>query len=261
MRLHFRVQGEGRPLIILHGFLGSLDNWQVMSNRLARDYKVYSVDLRNHGRSPHSEVMNYPVMAQDVHDLIAEQALAAPSVLGHSMGGKVAMQLAGQYSNDIERLIVVDIAPKSYPPAHRPTLQAMHNLNLRAYKSFGEVGAALAAAIPDPAVRQFIVKNLCRDAAGNFQWRLGLDQIIQNYGALTEAILVEKPFTKPAYFVRGGLSDFVRDNDMESIRIVFPRSEFETIPNAGHWVHIDAADAFYLAVKNFLSAIDRPGQS
>ena len=253
MRLHFQVHGEGPPLIILHGFLGSLDNWQAMAKRLAALYKVYSVDLRNHGRSPHSAEMNYPVMAQDVRELIAERALAAPTLLGHSMGGKVAMQLATRYPDEIEKLIVVDIAPKAYPPVHRPMLMAMRAVDLHACKSFGEAGEALAMAVPDPTVRQFIVKNLSRDGTGGIQWHIGLDEIIENYDQITAAIVVEKPFIKPAGFIRAGLSNFVQETDLPPIRGAFPRAEFQSIARAGHWVHIEAADEFYSVVTNFLT--------
>jgi pimeloyl-ACP methyl ester carboxylesterase len=253
MRLHFQVQGEGLPLIILHGFLGSLENWQAMSKRLAAFYKVYSLDLRNHGRSQHSEAMNYPVMAQDVREFIAEQQLAPPALLGHSMGGKVAMQLATQYPHEIEKLIVVDIAPKPYPPVHRPMLMAMRAVDLHACQSFGAAGNALGAAIPDPTVRQFIMKNLTRDGAGGFQWRVGLDEIIKNYDQITASIATENPFIKPACFIRAGLSNFIQDGDLAPIREAFPRAELRLIARAGHWVHIDAADEFHAVVRNFLT--------
>jgi esterase len=254
MRLHFQAHGAGRPLIILHGFLGSLDNWQAMNRRFAQSYKAYSVDLRNHGRSPHSGVMNYSVMAQDVRHLIAEEGLDAPYILGHSMGGKVAMRLAALFPEVIEKLVVVDIAPRAYAPAHRTVLHGMRELNLHACKSFAAIGEALSAAIPDAVVRQFIVKNVTRDSDGNFQWRLGLDEIINNYAALTEAILIEKPFTKPAYFIRAERSGFVRDSDLTAIRESFPNSRFTTIASSGHWVHIEAADAFYAATASFLGS-------
>jgi esterase len=194
MHLHFQVRGDGPPLIILHGFLGSLDNWQSMSKRLARGHTAYSVDLRNHGRSPHSRVMNYPALTQDVRELIVEHSLTSPSVLGHSMGGKVTIQLATQHPDEIGNLIVVDITPKAYPPAHRPMLHAMSAVDLSYCKSYGDAGDALAVAIPDPAVRRFITKNVSRDGDGNLQWRFGLDEIVLNYDELTKAIVIDKPF-------------------------------------------------------------------
>jgi pimeloyl-ACP methyl ester carboxylesterase len=233
--------------------LGSLENWQSMSKRLAQSYKVCSLDLRNHGRSPHSDSMNYPAMARDVARFIADHKLAPASILGHSMGGKVAMQLVADCSEELETLMVVDIAPKAYPPAHAAMLRAMREIDLAVCKSFGEVAAALSGAIPDPSVRQFIVKSLTRDSGGVLHWRLGLDEIIQNYPALTQAIVVENSFPKPACFIRAGRSDFVLDDDLPLIRQSFPRAEFRTIADAGHWVHVDCADEFHSAVADFLS--------
>jgi esterase len=253
MRLHFQVHGEGRPLVILHGLLGSLDNWQSMSKRLAALRRIYALDLRNHGYSPHDKVMNYVVMAEDVREFCVEQNLRTPAVLGHSMGGKVAMQLATGYPDEIEKLLVVDVAPKAYPPAHRSLLSAMRGIDLHRFTSYGEIGSALAPAISDPAVRQFVMKNLTREAGGEFRWRIGLDEIIANYEALIDAVIISTPFVKPACFMRGEQSNFIQDRDLPAIREAFPRAEFVTIPRAGHWVHSDAADAFYAAAAQFLA--------
>jgi esterase len=253
MRLHYHAQGEGRPLVILHGLLGSLDNWQSMAKRLAALRRVYSLDLRNHGHSPHSATMSHGVMAQDMIEFFDEHDLHAPAVLGHSMGGKVAMQLATRYPDGIEKLLVVDVAPKAYPPAHRSLLSAMRGIDLHRFTSYDEIGSALAPAISDPAVRQFLMKNLAREAGGEFRWRIGLDEIIANYESLTEAVIIPTPFAKPTCFIRGEQSNFIEDRDLSVIRKAFPRAEFVTIPRAGHWIHIDAADAFYAAVAKFLA--------
>lgn len=253
MRLHFRVQGDGPPLIILHGFLGSSQNWQAMSKHLGRDFRVYSVDLRNHGQSPHSDLMNYPVMAEDVREVMAEQDLAAPFLLGHSMGGKVAMQLATGYPDAVGKLVIVDIAAKAYPPAHLSMLSAMRALDLSAYTSYAGVGEALSGSIPEAALRQFLVKNLAREDDGKLSWLLGLNEIIQNYDQLAGAITAEKQFTKGVCFIRGGLSGFVQDEDLPALRKIFPRAEFQVIANAGHWVHIDAAAEFQRVVTSFLA--------
>ena len=253
MDLNYRVQGAGKPLIVLHGFLGSLDNWRTMSGALAQTRRVYLLDLRNHGRSPHSPAMSYPLMAEDVHEFISRLGLAGACVLGHSMGGKVAMQLATQFPDDAASLVVVDIAPRAYPPAHRPMLLAMRALDLAACASFGAAGDALAPAVPDPAVRQFLLKNLSRDPGGRLRWRIGLDEIVENYDALTRPIDFSEPFSRPACFIRGGRSHFVEENDLSSIQRLFPRAEFVTVGNAGHWVHIEAPAEFLAAVSGFLS--------
>ncbi|HKY07719.1 MAG TPA: alpha/beta fold hydrolase, partial [Candidatus Binatia bacterium] len=247
------VQGEGKPLVILHGLLGSLDNWQVMSKRLAKLYRVCSVDLRNHGRSPHSDLMNYPVMAEDVRRTLVEHDLAPATLLGHSMGGKVAMQLAGGSPADVENLIVVDIAPKAYPPAHAAMLDAMRAVDLSASRSFADVSVALVDAIPHHAERQFIMKNLARDSAGALYWRIGLDEIIKNYPALTQAVTLSQPFLKPVCFIRAGRSVYIQDDDDALIRRSFPHAQLRTIADAGHWVHVDCADEFHSTVTQFLS--------
>jgi esterase len=253
MQLHFQAHGEGIPLILIHGFLGSSDNWRSMSSRLAADYRVYAVDLRNHGRSPHSRVMNYPIMAQDLREFIDDHRLASPFVLGHSMGGKVAMELALQDPKPVDKLVIVDIAPKSYPSMHGQLLAALRGLPLLAYQSFGEIDTALAAAIPEQPVRQFLLKNLIRDPHQGFRWRIALDAIVENYDELTKAVTGEYPFTKPACFIRGGRSNFLVEEDTPLIRRDFPHAEFTTIASAGHWVHVDAPDEFYRIVTGFLS--------
>jgi esterase len=256
MRLNFQVQGHGRPLVILHGFLGSSDNWRSMSRRLSSHFTVYCLDLRNHGQSPHSDAMDYPIMAADLREFVEKQSLAQVFLLGHSMGGKVAMQFAGQYPERVDKLVVVDIAPKAYPPTHQSLLAALHAVDLRAAKNFSDIDSALRGPIPEAEVRQFLMKNLTRSSDHGFQWRIGLDAILQNYNALIQAVVVERPFSKPACFIRAGRSNFVTDQDSALIRKAFPQAKIETIARAGHWVHIDAADEFYQTVTGFLTAPD-----
>src|SRR5919108_369745 len=217
MRLSFQVQGEGFSLIILHGFLGSSDNWRGMGKRLSDRYAVYSLDLRNHGSSPHSDIMNYRVMAQDVREFIDDHGLSSSFVLGHSMGGNVAMHFATEFPNRVDKLIVVDIAPKAYPPFYRPILRALSALELSAYKSFGEVDAALKSAIPEAPLRQFLVKNLARDEQGGLRWKIDLKVIERNYDNLAMAIAPQQNFTGPACFIRGGRSHYIHDGDISLI--------------------------------------------
>jgi esterase len=253
MRLHFQANGEGFPLILLHGFLGSLDNWRAVSKRLGSRYKVYSLDLRNHGFSPHSDIMNYAVMAQDVGEFMTDRGLSSAFLLGHSMGGKVAMQFATDLPNRVEKLIVVDIAPKSYEPSHRPILSALLSLDLKAYPSFGEVDTALAAAVPEVAVRQFLLKNLTRGKDGQLSWRSHLEAIARNYDELSKAISPQRKYAHPACFIRGGRSNYIQEGDVSIIKEAFPQAEIKTIVNAGHWVHADAPEEFVKTVIDFLT--------
>jgi esterase len=253
MRLHCQTRGKGFPLIILHGFLGSSDNWREVSKRLGSRFKVHSLDLRNHGSSPHADVMNYEVMSRDVCEFMDEQRLPSSFVLGHSMGGKVAMQLAVDFSNRVERLLVVDVAPRAYEFSHRPILNALRALDLNICKSFGEVDAALAPAVPNTAVRQLLLKNLKRDNHGRLSWKIHLDAIVRNYETLAMAIAPQRTFDRPACFIRGGRSDYIRDTDIPVIQDIFPQTEIKTIASAGHWVHADAPEEFLEIVAGFLS--------
>ena len=194
-------------------------------------------------------------MAADLREFVEEQSLAQVFLLGHSMGGKVAMQFAGQYPERVDKLVVVDIAPKAYPPTHQSLLAALHAVDLRAAKNFSDIDSALSGPIPEAEVRQFLMKNLTRDDRG-FRWRIALDAIMQNYGALIQAVVVERPFSKPACFIRAGRSNFVTDQDSALIRKAFPQAKIELIAHAGHWVHIDADDEFYQTVTGFLTAPD-----
>jgi pimeloyl-ACP methyl ester carboxylesterase len=252
MRINFDAQGEGVPLIILHGFLGSMDNWRAMSRRLAAHFRVYCLDLRNHGASPHSPIMDYAAMADDVHEFFINQNIDRANLLGHSMGGKVAMQFTADNPQAVTKLIVVDIVPKKYPPTHMPLLAALSALQLGNYRSYSDVDRDLQGQIPEAPVRQFLIKNLARGTDQTFHWRIGLDEIIANYDTLTQAVNIDAAIANPTLFIHAGRSGFVANIDIAAIRRVFPNAEIVTIANSGHWIHIDAADEFYEYVTGFL---------
>jgi pimeloyl-ACP methyl ester carboxylesterase len=253
MELHFEAVGKGPPLIILHGLLGSADNWRSMSRLLAAGHKVFALDLRNHGQSPHSNLFDYDVMVEDVREFAERQRLFSILLLGHSMGGKVAMQFALDHPELVEKLVVVDITPKTYPPMQRELLAALGALDLQQYRSFGEVDAALASQIPAAATRQFLLKNLARDQKGGMRWKIHLEAIQRNYDNLARRVASHRPFRGPALFVRGGRSGYIEDGDLPSIREMFPDAELHTIPEAGHWVHADRPREFYEIVSQFLA--------
>ncbi|MGE5302053.1 MAG: alpha/beta fold hydrolase [Alphaproteobacteria bacterium] len=252
MRLNFQARGDGPALIILHGFLGSLDNWRTAGQRLGARFRVTTLDLRNHGHSPHDPVMNYPVMAEDIHEFLDQQNIASAHFLGHSMGGKVAMQFATTRPQSVDKLIVVDIAPKSYPASHQSTLASLRNLDLRSFKSFGEIDAALVPHIPSADIRQFLMKNLIRQPNAGFRWRIDLEAISRNYVELTKPVAPKNTFARPVCFIRGGQSDYLQDEDLPLIKRLFPQATLVTITHAGHWVHVDAAEEFLKAVTEFL---------
>ena len=252
MQLHHEECGQGTPLIILHGLFGSLDNWQTVSRRLSAQFRVIAADQRNHGHSPHSPEMNYPAMAGDVLELMQRLGLSDACVLGHSMGGKTAMQLALLHPERVRKLVVVDIAPRAYYPRHGEIFAGLLSLDLSTFTSRKEIEDALAPSIPDISVRRFLLKSLARSPNGGFRWKINLRDICANYGRLSEAVSGHAPFTKPTLFLRGGASNYIRDADGALIHQLFPQAQMQTIPTAGHWVHAEALEAFLAMVQRFL---------
>lgn len=251
MELNFYKCGAGKPFIILHGMLGSSDNWQTLSKRFAEHFRVFAVDLRNHGRSPHNDIIDYPSMAADLGDFISAQQLKDPILLGHSMGGKVAMQFAGTFPERVEKLIVADIAPKSYPDYHTHILGALGGLDLAKFSNRSEIDSALAAKIPEAPLRQFLLKNVTRDADGPFQWKINLPALRKHYPKITANVVIEKQFDRPTLFIRGEKSDYITDADEPVIRRNFPQAQFATIQGAGHWLHAEKPDEFFRLTINF----------
>ncbi len=254
LRLHYKSYGHGgHPLIILHGLLGMLDNWQTQSKKYAEaGFKVYALDQRNHGKSPHSETFNYAAMAEDVLTFLREHNIRSVHVLGHSMGGKTAMQFALTHPDFVDRLVVVDVAPRRYEIAHDQILDAMCSLKLGTLTTRHEADLALAQRLPDYRVRQFVLKNLTRDEAGRLKWKVNLSIIKRHYPEIADDITVEGRFDKPVLFVKGGASPYIRFDDGPRIQQLFPKSSIVTIPGAGHWVHADRPDEFAHAVLTFL---------
>jgi esterase len=252
MRLHYQILGQGPPLVVLHGLFGSLDNWRAMGQALAGRFEVIAVDQRNHGRSPHRAEMNYPLMAGDLRELVEELGLARVSVLGHSMGGKTAMEYALDQPGRVERLIVVDIGPQAYEPLHEGLIAAMLALDLAVFETRAQIEAALAPAIPDAAVRRFLLKSVTGEGGGGFRWRFNLPAIQEHYGALGAALARGRTCARPALFIRGADSAFLPVQAMASIRELFPEAKLQSIAGARHWVHADAPDAFLAAVLEFL---------
>jgi len=252
MKLHYRTLGEGPPLIILHGIFGTSDNWQTFGKQLASDYRVFLIDQRNHGLSPHSDTFDYPSMAEDLQQFIEHHQLETPIILGHSMGGKVAMFHAVKYPDKLGKLIVVDIAPRSYPVHHQHILDAMGSVDLSSVASRGEVEEQLKPHLPDWGVRQFIMKNLNREDDNTFSWKLNLAAIRENIENVGMAVEASEPVNKPTLFVRGEKSDYIGSEDEALIHKIFSEAELATIKKAGHWVHAEQPKALYETLMKFL---------
>jgi pimeloyl-ACP methyl ester carboxylesterase len=255
MRLHFKASGQGRPVILLHGLFGSADNWHSIALRLAEEFQVFALDQRNHGQSPHSDEMNYPLMAADVDQFMAAHGLEKAFVIGHSMGGKTAMQFALQFLQRVEKLVVADMAPRTYAPAHDKIFAALLALDLKSFSTRQEIENALAPEIPNLILRRFLLKNLGRNSTGEFFWKINLRGLAENYLSLGEPISAWTPFAGPALFIRGEKSNYINWADEPLIRELFPRSEIQTIAGAGHWVHADQPEEFLRLVLNFIRAV------
>ncbi|HSY18622.1 MAG TPA: alpha/beta fold hydrolase [Candidatus Acidoferrales bacterium] len=252
MQLNFKQLGQGEPLVLLHGLFGSADNWFGVAPKLAEKFHVFILDLRNHGQSPHDEQMDYPLMAADVEKFFAAHHLEQASVIGHSMGGKVAMQFALDYPQRVKKLVVVDMAPRPYKRAHDYIFEALLALDLERFQTRGEMEEALAPKIPSLNLRRFLLKNLGRDNAGKFFWKMNLRGVSENYARLGEVLGGKTAFTGPTLFIRGGKSDYITDADEVEIRERFPAVKIETIAKANHWVHAEAPEEFVRLVLDFL---------
>ncbi len=252
MKLYYHVTGHGDPLVILHGLFGSSDNWFTLAKSFAEKFKVYAVDQRNHGRSPHSDQFSYRIMADDVNNLLIHEGVVSVNLLGHSMGGKTAMQFALMYPEKVDKLIVVDIAPKVYPPKHDQIFEALFALKLDEYRTRSELDSALSQYIGDYSVRQLLLKNVFRDDDGNFKWRIDVNAIHKNYNNVNQAIEVTRQFSKPTLFIRGSKSSYILDEDIPQIKSIFPSAQIVSIENAGHWVHAEAQQRFSEVVMEFL---------
>lgn len=260
MQLHFETIGEGKPAyVFLHGLLGSLDNWRTTAKQLDLPGRFYLVDARNHGRSPHAPEHTYPAMARDVIELLNSEGVAAAHLLGHSMGGKTAMQVAFTAPQRVASLVVIDIAPRAYEGGHEAILQALASADLRVSRREA-VEAQLAHSIPDEGIRQFLLKSLARTPEGHFVWRFNLPVLIDSYKAILAAVS-GPPYPGPTLFLRGENSPYLRPEDAELIQRLFPHAQIHPIPRAGHWVQVDNPAAVREALRAFWGAQLSNGKS
>jgi pimeloyl-ACP methyl ester carboxylesterase len=250
--LHSTIKGEGQPLLILHGYFGMSDNWKTLGNQFAENFQVHLIDQRNHGRSFHSEEFNYELLAEDLFNYINHHQLKNVLLLGHSMGGKTAMQFAVTYPNLIEKLIVADISPKSYPPHHNAILAALNSVDFSQQNSRTLVDRKLAELIPQIGVRQFLLKNVFWVSKGQLGYRFNLQSLTENNSEIGKALPSFTTFAKPTLFLKGGKSDYITENEFGIIEAHFPNSKIVTIANAGHWLHAENPKDFYQQVCDFL---------
>ena len=252
MKLFYRESGQGPSLIILHGLFGSSDNWYGLSKEFSAHFRVFVPDQRNHGLSPHSADMNYPLMVEDLKEFIDTHHIQAPVIMGHSMGGKVAMNFAMKYPDSLSRLIVVDIAPKAYPVHHEAILKGLKAIDPDGLTSRQQADDMLRKYVPDPAVRQFLLKNLARNERQEFIWRPHIAALDTHIEEMGEDLNYSGQFSKPTLFIKGSRSDYILEEDKERILRLFPGAVLTTLP-AGHWVQAESPREFVQAVYHFLT--------
>ncbi len=250
--LHSKIQGEGAPLLILHGFLGMGDNWKTLGNRFAENYEVHLIDQRNHGRSFHSDAFNYEVMVDDLLHYISHYNLKKVFLLGHSMGGKTAMLFAVTYPEMVEKLLVADIGPKFYPNHHEDILAGLNAIDFENQSSRTVIEEALKAYIPEFGIRQFLLKNVYRVSKEQLAFRFNLKSLSDNYDEVGVQLPSLAQFDGETRFLRGENSGYITDSDLSLIHAHFAKADVVTVKNAGHWLHAENPDDFYDYVVSFL---------
>ena len=254
MLLHSNIIGEGKPFVILHGFLGMGDNWKTLGKRFSEQgYQVHLVDQRNHGRSFHCETFNYNLMVEDLKSYCEHHNLTDLVLLGHSMGGKTAMQFSTMYPEMISKLIVADISPKAYPLHHQDILKALSALDFSIVKTRKVADDVLSKYIREPGIRQFLAKNLYWKFQDELALRINLPVLIKNIEEVGKALGQEAVFIGDTLFLKGVNSGYIGIGDSDLIGKHFPQTTIKTISNAGHWLHAEKPIDFYNEVINFIS--------
>ncbi len=253
MKLFYRQSGQGHALIILHGLFGSSDNWFSLAKVFAEYFTVYLVDQRNHGQSPQSDDFDYKLLTEDLVEFIQDHHLDQPHIIGHSMGGKTAMNFAIKYPDLLGKLIVVDIAPKQYPVHHDHILEGLHAIDLNTLTSRTEADTLLSKHVSEPGVRQFLLKNLARNSDGKFEWRINIHAIDNHIEEIGAGMLNQGQFNGPVLFIKGARSNYYAPGDEKNILKIFPAAQFVTL-NTGHWVQAEDPKAFAETVFEFLKS-------
>ena len=242
---------ENTPIIIIHGLFGSSNNWTQISKKLSKDHYLICVDCRNHGHSFHAPSMTYQDMANDIINVLNKEKLDQAHIIGHSMGGKIAMTMSLTHSNRIKKQVIVDIAPKPYPDHHTSIITAMKNLNLNHYQTRSEVSQALEKTIPNKMLRQFLIKNI--QSGPTLSWQINLDAISNNYPSIMNWPNKNNQICSiPTLFINGRQSNYIDKNDTSTIKNIFTHATFKTL-NTSHWVHAEDPEGFYKQLNIFYS--------
>lgn len=250
MLLNHKIFGSGEPLVILHGLFGSLDNWLTHAKKLSEYYQVILVDQRNHGHSEWSDNFNYDLLSDDLEELVEHLKLEKIILLGHSMGGKTAISFTQKYPEKISKLIVVDIGVKEYPMHHDEILKGLNSIDLELVNSRSEATKILSKFINSEGVKQFLLKNLYWIEKGKLAWRINIPILEKNMTNILAKLENTEVFEQ-TLFIRGALSNYIIDEDIENLESIFNDFQLVTLENAGHWVHAEQPETFIETVLSF----------
>lgn len=255
MKLHSKVKGKGKPLVILHGFLGMGDNWKTLANSYAKeDFEVHLVDQRNHGRSPHDDAFSYDLLAEDLKIYLKEKDIEKASIIGHSMGGKTAMRFATLHPDQVDKLIIVDIAPKYYAPHHQQILLGLTKISEAKLTSRTDADELLSNYISELPIRQFLLKNLYWKTPEMLDLRMNLKALKQNIEEVGKGLPHNAQYSGDTLFVKGGRSNYIQDSDKPDISNHFQNFEIKVIEDTGHWIHAEKRDEFFDLTLDWLKS-------
>lgn len=251
--LHSKITGDHpQHLLIFHGLFGQSDNFGTLAREFAAHYTVHALDLRNHGRSFHSDDMSFKAMTEDILNYLDYHNIDSCFLLGHSLGGRVVMEFSYHYPERVEKLIVADMAPKAYPPHHEVLFDALNSVDFDTLEKRSDADDILKQFIPEFGVRQFLLKNMYIQDNGKYAYRFNLKVLTEDYSEMVSEDLTDGVFEKPTLFLRGEKSNYILDADFELIKKHFPKAEIKTIPKAGHWLHAENPKMFFSEVVDFL---------
>lgn len=251
MQLHTHITGQGQPVVLIHGLFGSYENLGMIARALSDHYQIINIDVRNHGDSGHSPQMDYQLMADDLAETLQQLEIKPYAILGHSMGGKITMEYAARNPGCTEKIILADIAPVSYHSRHNAIFDALNSINLTELSNRADADKQLARYIPQPGVRQFLLKSLIKDQQ-QFKWRFNLTALTENYPKLVIAPPTETPVNIPVLFIKGSESDYILPEHKPAVMQRFPQAQAKVISGTGHWLHAEKPAIFSKIVKDFL---------
>ncbi len=251
IKLFHRKYGQGQPLIILHGLFGSSDNWHSLAKRWGERFSVYTLDLRNHGSSPHESEMNYSIMASDLNQFLMDQRIEGAALLGHSMGGKVAMQFASKHPDKVAALAVLDIGVSKTEGKHDHILEALKHIHPEDFSSREDIQHELERYVKATQVLQFLMKNILRKVDQSFSWKFNRDVLLETYPLLSSPLELSESYMGPTLFLRGQNSGYLENEMDPEILQYFPLAILQTIENAGHWLHAEQPDQIFERISDF----------